>query len=253
MPEELQLRIHGDSALPTLIYFPGLHGDWTLVGDFRKQLTGKVRFVEFTYPRTTCWSLNDYAEAIESSLALNHITCGWLLGESYGSQVVWSLCARKKFSGIGIILAGGFVKHPLRLGVRLVRTLFDKLPFTLLCMLLCCYGKLARWRYRNSPETLANLEAFIVRRTELDRRAAIHRLDHIAEFDPREIARTTSLPVFYLSGWLDPIVPWPMTRHWLRKHCPSLRADKIIFAADHNILGTAPATAARHILTWMQL
>jgi hypothetical protein len=27
MLEELQLRIHGEASLPTLIYLPGLHGD----------------------------------------------------------------------------------------------------------------------------------------------------------------------------------------------------------------------------------
>jgi len=32
MAEELQLRIHGQASLPTLIYLPGLHGDWTLIG-----------------------------------------------------------------------------------------------------------------------------------------------------------------------------------------------------------------------------
>ena len=80
--EKLQIRIHGAAHLPTLIYLPGLHGDWTLIGDFRKHLAGKVRFVEFTYPRTLTWSLDDYAEAIEKSLAQNGITSGWLLGES---------------------------------------------------------------------------------------------------------------------------------------------------------------------------
>ena len=37
MDEKLQLRIYGDDSLPTLIYLPGLHGDWTLIGGFRKQ------------------------------------------------------------------------------------------------------------------------------------------------------------------------------------------------------------------------
>ena len=69
MNEELQLRIHGDAALPTLIYLPGLHGDWTLVTSFRLALAGRVRFVEFTYPRTLMWSLEDYARAIEAALA----------------------------------------------------------------------------------------------------------------------------------------------------------------------------------------
>ena len=52
MAEELQLRIHGEASLPTLIYLPGLHGDWTLIGGFRHALGGRVRFVEVTYPRT---------------------------------------------------------------------------------------------------------------------------------------------------------------------------------------------------------
>jgi hypothetical protein len=88
MLETLQLRIHGDPTLPALIYFPGLHGDWTLIGGFRKHLSGRVRFVELTYPRTLTWSLADYAANIETVLAQNDITRGWLLGESYGSQIV---------------------------------------------------------------------------------------------------------------------------------------------------------------------
>src|ERR1035441_281411 len=79
MVEELQIRIHGAASLPTLVYLPGLHGDWTLVGDFRRQLAGKVRFVEFIYPRTLTWSLDDYAEAVENALAQNRIAGGWLL------------------------------------------------------------------------------------------------------------------------------------------------------------------------------
>ncbi len=64
--ETLRLRLHGDDSLPTLIYLPGLHGDWTLVASFRRALAGRVRFVEFTYPRTLTWPLDDYATAIEA-------------------------------------------------------------------------------------------------------------------------------------------------------------------------------------------
>ena len=125
MAEELQIRIHGAAALPTLIYLPGLHGDWTLVGGFRRQLTGRVRFVEFTYPRTLTWTLDDYAAAVEKALAENGITGGWLLGESYGSQIVWALIARNTFPAQGIILAGGFVRHPSHRGMRLMQPVFN--------------------------------------------------------------------------------------------------------------------------------
>ncbi|MDD5140784.1 MAG: alpha/beta hydrolase [Verrucomicrobiales bacterium] len=252
MPEELQLRIYGDASLPTLIYFPGLHGDWTLVGGFRKHVIGRVRFVEFTYPRTLDWSLDDYAAAIEKSLAENGIAGGWLLGESYGSQILWALAGRGKFPTQGIILAGGFVKHPMRWAVRLAEKLCGRISLSALVWVIFNYAKIARFRYRRSPETLATIDEFVVRRTDIDRRAAQHRLHLIAENDPRPVASQTRLPVFYLSGWLDPIVPWPFVRRWLKKNCPALRECKIIRNADHNVLGTAPKEASDQILSWMQ-
>ena len=250
--EKLQIRIHGAAHLPTLIYLPGLHGDWTLIGDFRKHLASKVRFVEFTYPRTLTWTLDDYAEAIEKSLAQNGITSGWLLGESYGSQLAWSLAARKKISVEAIVLAGGFVKFPVRPGVWVARTSLKLIPLGFMIRLFVGYGKIARFRFRYSPETLTALNEFLTRRTELDRQAMLHRLKQITEFDPREIARNTQCPVYYLSAWLDPVVPFFLVRRWLRKNCPGLRDVKSFPTFDHNILATAHAKCANQILAWMQ-
>jgi len=251
MPEELQLRIHGSASLPTLIYLPGLHGDWTLVGGFLQALDGRVRFVEITYPRTLDWSLDDYAAAIETALAENGIMSGWLLGESFGSQPLWALVTRRKFAAQGVILAGGFVKHPMRWAVRLAERLTGRMSNALFIWIIFSYAKIARFRYRNSPGVLARIDEFIARRTDLDRRAAQHRLHLIAGFDPRPIGRQTRLPVFGLSGILDPIVPWLFVRRWLKRNCPALRDYKIIEHADHNVLGTAPKRAAKQVLEWM--
>ena len=79
----------------------------------------------------------------------------------------------------------------------------------------------------------------------------LHRLKQIAEFDPREIARDTRVPVYYLSAKFDPVVPYFMVRQWLRKNCPSLRDIKTIPTFDHNILATAHAKCASQILTWI--
>ena len=289
MSEELQLRIHGEASLPTLIYLPGLHGDWTLIGSFRKVIGGWVRFVEITYPRTLTWSLDDYAATIEAALAHNGINRGWLLGESYGSQVLWALVgrapvgsksnkdrssraagdtpnrnhesgssgasphqtAKTNFQIEGVILAGGFVRHPMRWAVRLAEIFTGRISTGLFVRIVFGYAKIARFRYRHSPETLATIDEFVARRTELDRRAAQHRLHLIAQNDPRPIAGQTRLPVFGLSGILDPIVPWPFVGRWLRKHCPALRDYKIIRRADHNVLSTAPKEAAKQIFEWM--
>jgi pimeloyl-ACP methyl ester carboxylesterase len=251
MDEQLQLRIYGDAALPTLIYLPGLHGDWTLIGAFRKAVAGKVRFVEVAYPRTLAWSLDDYAAAMESALSQNGITGGWLLGESFGSQVLWAMLQRGKFPAQGVILAGGFARHPMRWMVRLAEKSAGKMPLKLTILIIFGFAKFARLRYRRSPETLANIDEFVRRRTPLDKAAAAHRLHLVAESDPREIAAKTTLPVFALTGILDPIVPWPPVRRWLKKNCPALRNYKIIRTADHNVLCTGTREAARHILEWM--
>ncbi len=252
MSEQLQIRIYGEALKPTLIYLPGLHGDWTLLGGFRKCLGNRVRFVEFTYPRSITWSLHDYAVAIEKSLAENGIAQGWLLGESFGSQIVWTLVQRKQVSITGIILAGGFVKHPFRWTVQLAELLFGRLPFSLLVLAMFAFMKYARWRFRHSPETLAGVDEFIARRTEMDRAAAVHRLHLIAENDPRPIVRDTKTSVHYLSGLIDPIVPWVFVQHWLKCHCPAFGECKIIPTADHNVLGTAPEKSAEQILQWVE-
>ena len=262
MEEKLQVRVYGEPPLPTLVYLPGLHGDWTLIGSFRQAVAGKVRFVEMTYPRTLRWSLDDYAAAIEEGLAEQGVGRCWLIGESFGSQPLWSLVARNQLphfikcgkAGLqieGLILAGGFVKHPMRGLVRLAEKLTGRMSNAVFIGIMFGYAKMARFRYRHSPETLATLDEFIARRTEADRRAAQHRLHLIADYDPRPIACQTKLPVFGLSGILDPIVPWFFVGRWMRKNCPALRDYRIIFSADHNVLSTAPRKAAEQVLKWI--
>jgi pimeloyl-ACP methyl ester carboxylesterase len=249
--EQLQIRIHGNLPAPTLIYLPGMHGDWTLAGGLRRALTGRVRFVEFTYPRTLEWSLEDYAHGVEDALREHGVVEGWLLGESFGSQVVWPLIDRRNFPATGVILVGGFARHPMCWAVRLVERIVGGISLSLITRILFGYAKIARFRYRHSPETLAGLQEFIARRTELDRQAATHRLRLMARNDPNHIVRQMRLPLYALSGLIDPIVPWFLVRPWLRRHCPALREYKIIWCADHNVLATAPEAAAEQLLRWI--
>ena len=109
MGEELQIRIHGGEQLPTLIYLPGLHGDWTLVGKFRDGITGEVRFVEFTYPRTLTWSLENYRRGNRSGVAGKRNPARMAAGRIFWlANCLAHHRAWKIFRGIEIILAGGF-------------------------------------------------------------------------------------------------------------------------------------------------
>lgn len=250
--DQIQLRVQGDPLRPTLIYLPGLHGDWTLIGSFRRALRDRVRFVGVTYPRTLTWSIQDYAAGVENALAEGEIESGWLLGESFSSVVVWPLIERKRFKIEGLILAGGFVEHSMRWGARLLEYVGGAVPLSLVTGILFCYAKVARYRYRHSPETRADVREFIARRSnELDRRAAVHRLQLVAESDPRAIARKVGVPVFALTGAVDPIVPWMLARRSLRKNCSVLREYKIFWRADHNVLSTAANAAADQVVNWI--
>jgi pimeloyl-ACP methyl ester carboxylesterase len=250
-PNEVEIRVHGQSGWPTLVYLPGLHGDWTLVGGFRKQVEGKLRFVELTYPRTLDWSLNDYAAGIEQALESRGISEGWLLGESFGSQIVWPLACRRRFTVNGIVLAGGFGRHPAYWGVRLAERTLGAVSLRMITRALFGYARVAKWRFRHQPEVLASLGEFIQRRTELDRQAAVHRLRLIAENDPSPLARGVDVPVYAISGGLDPVVPWFPARRWLCRNCPELREYRIIGTADHTVLSTGSRKAAEIITHWI--
>ena len=251
MPDEIQMRVHGSADLPTLVYLPGLHGNWRLIGRFREALGGRVRFVETTYPPTLTWSLENYAEAVEASLARLDITRGWLLAESFSSQVAWPMVDRNKFSANGLILAGGFVQHPFRWGVRLAERVCGDISFGLLLRILFGYAKVSRWRFRKSPETHRAIMDFIEHLTEEERLAAKHRLHLVAGNNACDLARKVKLPVYALTGILDPVVPWYWARRWLKKNCRALREYKIIWTADHNVLGTGSQAAAELVVRWM--
>jgi len=253
--EQIQVRIHGEPNRPALIYLPGLHGDWTLVSSFRAALRGRVRFVEMTYPRTSQWSLQQYASAVTETLLANQIGKGWLLAESFSSQVAWAMLeqgAENRFQMEGLILAGGFVRHPLMWTVYLARGLNKAMPMWLLKALCRVYARYAKFRHRRAPETLASISEFVKNRTmESDRQAICHRYGVIAQNDLRPVARLARLPVYQLCGWFDPIVPWPFVRLWLAAKCPGYRGWKLVWRADHNVLGTAPQASAECILRWI--
>jgi pimeloyl-ACP methyl ester carboxylesterase len=247
----LAIRVHGADTLRTLIYLPGLHGDWTLVSSFREAVAGHVRFVEFVYPSDCALTLEDYGRQIIAALKAEGIRGGWLLGESFGSQVLWELI-RQGYAAEGLILAGGFVRFPFLWGLASARHLCGSRATWPLKFMLWVYPRYARFRHRSAPVTLAAIDEFVRRRAAPgDREAMTHRMALIAASDPRPVAAACRVPVYSLSGFWDPIVFWGPVRRWLRASCPAFRQDRPLFWADHTVLATQPDAACRQILEWM--
>jgi hypothetical protein len=73
----------------------------------------------------------------------------------------------------------------------------------------------------------------------------------VAESDFCAIAQKVSVPVYGVAGLFDPVVPWFWARRWLRLNCKALREFKIIWFADHNVLGTGAQAAADSVVRWV--
>jgi len=252
---DLQIRVHGDAGRPTLIYLPGLHGDWTLVSSFRVALGNRVRFVEFTYPRTLTWTLEDHARAVLDELAAHGIREGWILAESFSSVVAWAVLERAAAFGFtlrGVVLSGGFARYPYPWVVRMTRALNRAIPLWLIKVLCWIYGHYAVLRHRRAPDTLECVAEFVRRRCEeADRQAICHRYDVILQSDARQLVQKASVPVYQICGFVDPVVPWLPVRRWLKRHCQNYKGWRLIWGADHNVLGTAPRAAAEQVVSWM--
>lgn len=250
--EPLQLRLHPGSQGPTLVYLPGLHGDWTLVGPFRRALAGRATFAEITYPRTITWNLAHYGRAVAAALEAEGTPAGWLLAESFGSQVAWAMLAEPALPWRieGVVLAGGFVRYVPRWLARGGERAFRRLSAQALQRQVRRYVWIVRrLRYRTVADQ-EDLEEFVRRRTEPDKAAAAHRLGLISAADWRPVAAATRLPVFHLAGLFDPVVCWWPVRRWLRRRCPGFRETRLITVSDHNVLSSAPGKSADQILRW---
>jgi pimeloyl-ACP methyl ester carboxylesterase len=244
----VSIRVH-DGDGPTVVYLPGIHGDWGLIGAFRRELGRKVRFVEFAYSKEDL-TIPRLAELVHESLAANGVKGGWVLGQSFGSQVGWALM-RRGFDAHGVVLAGGFVKHPWPWGARLFRAFLAGVPASVINPGYRSYTALCNAVARRGREESEELLAFARARDMRDWKATTWRLSLIAGYDPRETARATRVPVHYLGGMIDPLVPWPIVTRWLKRECPGYKGETILRYADHNVLGSAPRESAEKVLSWV--
>ncbi len=251
---ELRHRLDENSSGPAVVYLPGLHGDWTLIGGLRERLDRRVRFIEFAYPRNAAWTLADYAAAVSAQLHLLGIHRFHLLGESFGSQVAWAIVAGSQNPAQvqSVILAGGFLRHPFSWGATGAAGTTARFPSVLLQCFMHLWTPLARIAYEKRPGLADDFRSFARARAAAgDREAIASRLRMIATNDASEIAGGTRAPVRYLTGFWDPVVPWPVVRRQLRVKCPGYRETHVIACADHAVLVARPTSAAAKILEWI--
>jgi pimeloyl-ACP methyl ester carboxylesterase len=251
-------QVRGPASAPTVIYLPGLHGEPTLVQSFGRALGGEIRFVTLEYPRSVTTTLRQLALDSRQALRAAGVDHGWLLAESFGSQVAWAWLeagtspTEPPFTVDGLILAGGFVRFPWPWLVTSTRHATQAVPSRGLGFLLWAFEHWARWWYPHAPEVRRGIEVFAARRREPgDREAMAHRLRLIREADLRPVARECRLPVWSLAGRWDSVVPMPWVHRWLRRNCPGFRGAVTLGGSDHVVLACQPDRSAEVVRGWV--
>jgi pimeloyl-ACP methyl ester carboxylesterase len=154
----------------------------------------------------------------------------------------------------GVILAGGFVRYSMRFNLAVARLFMAVAPWWVWRMLFRVYLAYGGFRHRHAQEKGGRGNSacdFIERRTPSDMAAMRARLGLIAGSDPRAVVRKVTCPIYQLAGFIDPVVPPAAVTRWLNRNSPSFKGHRIIWPADHNVLGTEPAKALAEIEQWI--
>jgi hypothetical protein len=143
------------------------------------------------------------------------------------------------------------VRYPLPAAVQLVRACHRDWPLPLLMGGLRIYLGLLKLRHWSAVIRAGVDEHFQTHKSEQDRRAILSRYEIILQNDPRPLARRLSLPLYYITGFWDVIVMWFLVQPWLKTHCPAYRGWRLVWSAEHNVLGFQPRISAQQIMQWL--
>ncbi len=250
VPDTLLHRLSGPVDAPVLVYLPGIHGDWTPLNHTRLHLARHFRLVELSYPQRAEWGLADYADAVEARLAELGLGRVHLLGESFSSLVCWELLRRYPGRAQSLTLAGGFCQPPHPRGLRLLALGFGFLPGALWNRGVEAYCMSLAWRERPAAGDAEREPLFFAARGHRGLRAMRRRLGLIEATDCRSQLAEVTIPVGYIGGGSDPIVPVRREIETLQRALPAACRFRwrLVDGAPHPILPARPVECTRFIV-----
>lgn len=251
---ELVTQITGPADAPVIIYLPGLHGDWTLMGELRPLLTGRARLVEVAYPHASAvWGLSDYAARLRAQFLRLELPPAHLLAESFGSLVALRYAMRHRECVRSLILAGGVTRSPGALRMALMRALFAVFPVGMIDRMVERFRRELPRRGHDPALFQCLGELFPAGRSARGKRASQRRLEIVQRADLRPGLGELRLPVFYLGGGRDSVVPVRREIKTLRKRLPaeSRFRSELLPKAPHPILPARPRECAELIGGWI--
>jgi len=248
----LHQRIGPRDGLP-LIYLPGVQGCWTSLHAARQLIPPDIAFVEVAYPLTEDWTLERHAASLERLLDELHIESAHLIGESFGSLVAWQFALARAERVRSHLLIGGFSEPPprriagaARLGLSVVWSpLFDGVV-----------DGYVRWKRFGGDERIApsGVKPFPGVRGFQGQRAAANRMQLIQTTDFRSRLPGCRVPVRYLGGSSDRVVPVRREIDTLDRLLPDRCSfeSRLIPGAPHMLVAARPDETVDRLVDWVR-
>jgi pimeloyl-ACP methyl ester carboxylesterase len=242
----------GRPEAPVILYLPGVQGDWTPMWHMAPLVAEHFRLIVTAYPRQCTWTLDDHATAALNLMDELRLGSVHLLAESFGSLVGWALTLRAPERVRSIVLAGGFSQSPQPVGARLARHLMHWVsPHFLDDMVKMYVNWIAGPEVRKNAQLCA--QAFMAVKSKPGWRACANRMRIIYGTDLRARLGEIRVPVGYIGGERDRIVPVRREIATLQQSlAPACRfRAHLIPREPHPILAARPYECTQWLSRWI--
>lgn len=212
------------------LILPGLDGTGKLLTDFVEALKPDIQANVAAYPPDIAMDYDDLTDLVENSLPDGKFL---LIGESFSGPIAIYLAARWPKSVIGLVLCATFAKSPRPTFKRFLRLLDLPLPIPYIGLSdRFTMGRWATkdWRNRTSA-AIGEVHSNVVRR----------RLANVLNADASTDLSTLDLPIHYLQGSADRLVP---KSAWANIHEIVPHAQLAVIEGPHFLLQANPKAAA---------
>ena len=219
-----------------LVLLPGLDGTGVLFQPLLQALPPDIEPIVVAYPDRECLGYDELLPRVLAVLPREEPYV--ILGESFGGPLALQVAATRPHGLCSVILSASFVSCPYRFVPTWAAALVPVMPFRHFPH----YAQIKRWLGAYATPQLASLSAEALSRPSAE--VFAHRVRQIFRVDARSILASLALPILYLQGTRDHVVPAHNLQTILRVK-PQVQYQRL--DAPHMLLQTQPMLAAKVI------
>ena len=224
-----------------IVLLPGLDGTGVLFRPFIEHLPAELPATVVSYPVDQALGYADLLPRVLGALPQNEPFV--ILGESFSGPLALMAAARHPAGLRAVILCATFIRNPTLFRWKWLARLVHPILFS-------AYPRFTSAKALLGGYSSADLRQLIHQAiSSVDPRVLAHRVREVLAVDVTEELRTCPVPVLYLRGMKDLVVPSHNARE-LQAVSPSIQVSAI--SSPHMVLQTQPAACVEVISTFIR-